>query len=95
MTTAFRLIPLLRATFTHAEHNDWVAKSPFKRGAALIAMTDEGQRNRVLGREEETRLLAACTGRRAHLKPLILTAVDTGMRKGERRPRLRRMEHED
>ncbi|MDQ3472422.1 MAG: site-specific integrase [Acidobacteriota bacterium] len=83
ITCVNRELALLRAMFTHAEHNDWVAKSPFKRGAALIAMTAERQRDRILSREEEWRLLEACTGRRAHLKPLILTAVDTGMRKGE------------
>jgi len=34
-------------------------------------------------RDEETRLLAQCVGRRNHLRPLVIAAVDTGMRRGE------------
>ncbi len=37
----------------------------------------------MLSHNEEARLLAACTGRRAHLRPLIICAIDTAMRRGE------------
>ena len=45
-------------------------------------------RERILTREEETRLLVACTtpesqGKRSHLRPLLIMALDTGMRRGE------------
>lgn len=83
ITCVNRELALLRAMFTHAEHNDWVEKSPFKRGGALIAMSAERQRDRVLSHDEEFRLLRTLNGRRAHLKPLVVTAVDTGIRKGE------------
>lgn len=33
--------------------------------------------------DEERRLLEVCKGRRSHLKPLITTATDTAMRRGE------------
>jgi integrase len=61
----------------------WIADNPFKGKAALISSADERKRERVLTRAEEERLLAACTGKRAHLRPLIVVAVDTGCRRGE------------
>jgi integrase len=78
-----RELELLRTIFNYAEHNDWIVKSPFRRGASLISKASERRRERVLTLEEETRLLDACTGKRLHLKPLIITALDTGMRRGE------------
>lgn len=52
-------------------------------GKSLISVGDEKPRERILTREEEERLLAACTGWRAHLRPIIICALDTGMRRGE------------
>jgi integrase len=50
----------------------------------LISLADENKRERILTREEEVRLLAACdTPQRAHLKGIIICALDTGMRQGE------------
>lgn len=43
----------------------------------------EVTRNRYLSLDEETRLLAACTGRIAHLHDLVVLAIQTGMRRGE------------
>ncbi|MBX7223715.1 MAG: site-specific integrase [Blastocatellia bacterium] len=43
----------------------------------------EVARNRYLSLDEETRLLAACTGRIAHLRDLVVLAIQTGMRRGE------------
>jgi integrase len=64
-------------------HNGWILRNPFASGGPLINTSDEKQRERILTREEEARLLAACTGRRAHLRPMIICALDTGMRRGE------------
>jgi integrase len=83
ITAVNRELEMLRSIFSFAEHNDWVAKSPFKKGASLISKASERQRDRVLTLDEEARLLAACSGRRAHLRPLVVTALDTGMRRGE------------
>jgi integrase len=38
---------------------------------------------RILTLEEGARLLAACEGPRAHLRPILICALDTGMRRGE------------
>lgn len=83
ITAVNRELEMLRTIFSFAEQSDWVAKSPFKKGASLISKASERQRDRVLTLDEEARLLAACSGRRAHLRPLIVTALDTGMRRGE------------
>ena len=78
-----RELELLRMIFNFAEQSDWIAKSPFRKGASLISKASERQRDRVLTLEEEARLLDACSEKRAHLKPLLMTALDTGMRRGE------------
>jgi integrase len=52
-------------------------------GKTLISIGDEKPRERILTREEEERLLAACVGWRAHLRAIIICELDTGMRRGE------------
>lgn len=79
-----RELELLRAMFTFAVvKRKWLACSPFERGDSLISKADENKRERTLSRDEEKRLLAACTGRRAHLRPLLIAALDTACRRGE------------
>ena len=59
-------------------------RNPFNAGDSLISIADERQRERILTIEEERRLLAACDRPRyRHLIPLIICALDTGMRRGE------------
>ncbi len=43
----------------------------------------DNKRYRYLLPEEEPRLMAALSGPRAHLKPLVIVAIGTGMRQGE------------
>lgn len=44
---------------------------------------EENQRSRYLLEDEEASLLSACVGEREHLRPIILLAVNSGMRRGE------------
>jgi integrase len=78
-----RELAVLRAALNFGKREGWLVKTPFELGAPLISKADETKRNRVLTRDEETRLLAACTGRRAHLRALVIAATDTGCRRGE------------
>ncbi|MFN7946545.1 MAG: site-specific integrase [Blastocatellia bacterium] len=78
-----RELEVLRAMFRFAVRQGWLIRSPFDTDDALISKADEVQRDRILTREEEARLLAVCDGRRSHLRPLLITALDTGMRRGE------------
>jgi integrase len=78
-----RELEVMRAAMRFAARSGWIIKSPFDLGDGLISKADEVQRDRPLERDEEERLLAACTGRRAHLRPFIIAALDTAMRRGE------------
>lgn len=83
ISTVNREMAYLRRLLNIAERNEWINKNPFKRGDSLIHVVDERKRERILTREEESKLLAQCTGRRKHLKPLIIAGLDTGCRLGE------------
>lgn len=78
-----RELAYFRRILTIAERNGWISKNLFKCGDSLIHCSDEVKRERILTLEETQRLINACTGRRAHLKPLIIAALDTGCRLGE------------
>jgi integrase len=43
----------------------------------------DNKRNRYLSADEESRLFMQLTGRRMHLKPIVMLALGTGMRRGE------------
>lgn len=83
ITTVNRELQLLRRMLNVAASNGWLKRNPFAMGDALITLGDEKKRERILDRDEEERLLAACTGKRAHLRPILICALDTGMRRGE------------
>ena len=83
ITSVNRELQLMRAMFNVAAREGWIIKNPFVSGTSLISVADEHQRERILTKEEEDRLLAACTGKRSHLLPIIICALDTGCRQGE------------
>ena len=84
IATVNRELALLRRMLNVAQREGWIARNPLSLGESLISVADEKKRERILTREEETRLLAACdNGRRKHLQPIIVCALDTGMRQGE------------
>ena len=78
-----RELQLLRTVFIFAQRQGWIERNPFHTGEPLINRAAENRRNRVLTYEEEDALLAQCVGNRAHLRPLIIAAVESGMRRGE------------
>ncbi len=78
-----RELALLSRMLKVAQTERWLINNPFGAAGSLISLADEKKRERILTREEEERLLAACTGRRARIKPIVIMALDTGMRRGE------------
>lgn len=78
-----RDLELLRRVLNFAVGNGWIEVNPFRGKPAIISLSAEPRRDRVLTVDEEARLLEACTGRRAQLRPLVVVAVETGCRRGE------------
>lgn len=83
IATVNRELQLLRAMLNYAIQNEWLAKNPFALVKGIISKAAEVERDRVLSFEEEKRLLDVCVGRREHLRPLLICALDTAMRRGE------------
>lgn len=75
----------LRRMFRIAVREQWMPRNPFSDGDALISLSDENQRTRLLSLDEEARLLAAIDAhpQRAHLKGMVLIALDCALRRGE------------
>ncbi|HJQ26412.1 MAG TPA: site-specific integrase [Blastocatellia bacterium] len=78
-----RELELLRRVLNVAVREGWLHKNPFNAGDPLISKADEKQRQRILSYEEEERLLAACTGRREHLRSILVFQLDMGTRRNE------------
>lgn len=78
-----RELEVLRAMLNFALQNEWIVKNPFTLTKGVISKTAEVERDRILSFEEESRLLAVCIDKRAHLKPMLMCALDTAMRRGE------------
>ncbi len=78
-----RELELLRAMFNFGIQNEWLIRSPFTLTKGMISTAAEVKRDRILTFEEEKRLLDVCIGRRKHLRPFLICALDTAMRRGE------------
>ena len=83
IATVHRELSLMRRILNIAVSNSWIVRNPFQQGESLIRPGEETPRERIISREEEQRLLAACQGERQHLKAILICALDTGMRRGE------------
>lgn len=83
IATVHRELSQMRRILNVAVANSWIIRNPFQQGDFLIKPGEETPRERIISREEEQRLLAACHGERQHLKAILICALDTGMRRGE------------
>lgn len=83
VTTVHRDLAVLRNMLNVAYRESWILKNPFMSGPPLINASNEKKRERILTLEEEDKLIAACDGKRAHIKPIVICGLDTGMRSGE------------
>lgn len=77
--TVNREMSTLRHMFNKAVEWEMLESSPFKRGKRLM-FKEGSHRLRFLNEAEIDRLLAECP---SHLKPIVETALLTGMRRGE------------
>jgi integrase len=68
--------------FNWAGGREYLDRTPFRRGTETLIrkLHEDNQRRRRISEDEEARLLASAP---AHLRSLIITALDTGMRRGE------------
>jgi integrase len=80
IATVNRELSKLSRMLNIAKREGWIDKNPFGDGECLNSAADEVERQRILTREEEVRLLANCA---EHLRPIVICAIDTGMRRGE------------
>jgi integrase len=78
--TVNRLIATLKHMFTKAVDWEMVEEEVLKRIRKVKLMPEDNRRLRFLSKEEIQRLIEACS---SHLQPIVITALNTGMRKSE------------
>jgi integrase len=79
-STVNRELELLSKMFSLAIDQGLAIHNPCQK---VKRYREDNERNRYLSDEEETRLLAVLNGPRAALRPLVVLAIHTGMRRGE------------
>jgi integrase len=77
-----RSIELLRHMMNWAVGREYLERTPFRRGTQTLIQheVEDNVRRRRLSEDEESRLLAVAP---RYLRTMIITALDTGMRRGE------------
>lgn len=78
--TINRLLATLKHMFTKAVEWDMVSDTALKHVRRVKLLQENNRRLRYLTQEECAALIGACM---PHLKPIVITAIHTGMRKGE------------
>lgn len=74
-TTVNRYLEVLSKMFNMAIDNEWLIKNPIKKG---MKFPIKNYQLRFLTEDEEVRIFNVCP---AHFKPLIICALNTGLRK--------------
>ena len=80
--TINREIEILRKMFTLAVDNGWLEDNPCI-SKKIKQLKEDNIIERYLQKDEEVRLLNACTGAYKYMKPIIICAVYSAMRKSE------------
>jgi integrase len=75
-----KTLNILKHMFTKAIDWEMVESEAVKRIRKVKPLKDENRRLRYLSQQECQALINSCE---AHLKPTVITALNTGMRKGE------------
>lgn len=75
-----KILNVLKHMFTKATEWEMVESEVLKRVRKVKLLQDTGKRLRYLSKEECQSLIDSCD---PHLKPIVITALNTGMRKGE------------
>jgi integrase len=78
--TVNRELQVLSKVFSMAYDNGLVETNPMRR---VHKLREAPARERYLTDDEEKRLFAVLVGRRAHIRPIVVVALQTGMRQGE------------
>jgi len=78
--TVNRLVATLKHMFTKAVEWDMVEEETLKRVRKAKLLPENNKRLRYLSKEECIRLVSSCA---PHLRPVVITALNTGMRRGE------------
>ncbi|MEN6441923.1 MAG: site-specific integrase, partial [Syntrophobacter sp.] len=79
VATVNREIVCLHHIFEKATEWDMIERNPFSRGKSLL-VKENNRRVRFLTEEEIKKLLPEC---QKHLRPIVICALNTGMRKSE------------
>ena len=75
-----KVLNILKHMFSKAVEWEMVDEDVLKRIRKVKPLRDDGKRLRYLSKEECQTLINACD---SHLKPIVITALNTGMRRGE------------
>jgi len=78
--TVNRLLATLKHMFTKAVDWEMVEEGALKNVRKVKLLPEENKRLRYLSQDECVNLISACP---SHLKPIVITALNTGMRKEE------------